>query len=70
LANERRIDGQQGPKRASQEITRIRGGNPKAAVDVSARIQTLAARILRHVSIYRDTQTRALMAVYLGLSKA
>jgi hypothetical protein len=52
-----------------QEIARMRGGNPQAAGDVSARIQTLASRILRHISIYGDTQTRALMVVYLGLSK-
>jgi hypothetical protein len=52
-----------------REITRIQGGNSKSAVDVSTRTQTLASRILRHISIYGDTQTRALMAVYLGLSK-
>ena len=52
-----------------QEINRMRSGNPKAGVDVSARVQTLAARILKHVSIYGDTQPRALMAVYLELSQ-
>jgi hypothetical protein len=53
-----------------QEINRMRSGNPKAGVDdVSARVETLAARILKHVSIYGDTQPRALMAVYLELSK-
>jgi hypothetical protein len=51
-----------------REIEQARG-NPKAAGDISARVQALAARILRHISIYGDTQTRALMAVYLGLSK-
>jgi hypothetical protein len=52
-----------------QEILRLRRGNPQAAKDVSARIQTLASRLLRHISIYGDTETRAMMTVYLELSK-
>jgi hypothetical protein len=55
-------------RRELREIEQSRR-NPSAAGDISSRIQTLAARILRHVSIYGDTQTRALMAVYLELSK-
>jgi hypothetical protein len=52
-----------------REIGRMRG-NLKTTKEAATRIDALAARILRHVSIYGDTQTRALMAVYLGLSKA
>jgi hypothetical protein len=51
-----------------REIGRMRG-NLKTTKEATTRINALAARILRRVSIYGDTQTRALMAVYAELSK-